>query len=394
MKNTMKKTTLALAIALSLSACGGGGSSEPTTPPSQGGTNPAPVDPTPTTPEQNTTEGNITSSVPVVGISYSSALVHGTRVFNEYKGSGIVIGVMDTGFELSHNEFENIQVALKYNIIDPDNYDSNNPDAWEREDVSEKTSGVQVLGHGTQMLGIMASSDDGSKLTGLIPYASFALASKQDNAYDIDRGNAYYEFNKTGVSVSSNSFRYTPQINTAISDEPTMVMPYYVSEAIVDLATEGYDKKGIVFVFGAGNDNVNLGTIGYYGSFQNRSIDKEVLLVGALDQSGLRAGYSNYGSGVDVFVPAEVGTTITGNNYQIENGTSTATAIVSSIVAMARQARPDVNATVLMDLICKTADHIGSDAYNLPDENGNMRSATYGCGKVNADAFVTAVEEF
>ena len=59
-----------------------------------------------------------------------------------------------------------------------------------------------------------------------------------------------------------------------------------------------------------------------------------VINVGALAEGGTRAGFSNYGTNVDLFAPgASILTTGLSNSHSVKNGTSIAAGFVSGLVA-------------------------------------------------------------
>lgn len=350
----MKKTILAMSLAFMFIGCGGGSSSDDT-----GGTTPPP-------PEENTTL-----------TVYNVSLINGTASFKTYNGSGVVVGIIDTGYEMTHNEFAGLNEVARYNIADPDTYDPAHPELFDRDDISPKAGSD----HGTGILGIIGSNDNDDGITGLASGAGFCLGAMNNitsNPYPQDVSNAYYHFDANGTSVMNGSY-----------GKAGVSLGSAVYNAILDLSVNGNNGKGIVFVFGAGNDGVNLGDT-MYGA----AIDQKIILVGALTASDERQSYSNYGNVIDIFVPDSVYTATLNNGYRYANGTSTATAIVTSVVTLAQEARPDINSTVIMNLMCKTADHIGVEPYDIPDENGNLRSATFGCGKLNADSFISEVEGY
>ncbi len=84
--------------------------------------------------------------------------------------------------------------------------------------------------------------------------------------------------------------------------------------------------KGGVVIFAAGNDGYTNAAPGNYAP---------VIAVGAIDNSGNRASFSNYGDWVDIAAPgAGIYSTIPGNAYDYMNGTSMACPHVSGVAAL------------------------------------------------------------
>jgi len=127
-------------------------------------------------------------------------------------------------------------------------------------------------------------------------------------------------------------------------------------------------------------------------------------VVGATNKTNEKASYSNFGKFIDIVAPGGAWDIVSidkmGNDgysntdyYEKFAGTSAATPIVAGAIALARQARPDLNATIIMDLVRITADKIGSEPYSNCGKLG-CRNDIYGYGKLNLDRFIEAVEKY
>ncbi len=141
---------------------------------------------------------------------------------------------------------------------------------------------------------------------------------------------------------------------------------------------------GIIPVFAAGNNGqVGPGSVGTPGAFAS------VIAVGAVDANGLVADFSGRGpapTGLlkpDVTAPGvDVYSTVP-NGYAYGSGTSFSTPIVAGVLALMREARPDLDFEGLYHLLTRTSDDFGTPG---PDND-------YGWGRVNAYAAVRAAQD-
>ena len=279
--------------------------------------------------------------------TYNLAWIHGTRM-ERFDGSGSVIGIREAMFDLRHPEFAHIDLAY------------NNSRQWNGGHKEDQT-------HGTHILGILAAD---SSLRGLAPKARYALTSTPNH------NRAFEELEEAGAEVINSSFVMADYAGYS-----------YLTKKVTTQTLHAHGGRGIVHVFAAGNQGESIAAgVTFPAAFSDHA-----LIVGELDEGDLTL-CSNYGKDVDVFVQIPVFTTNAGGGYGIDRGSSCSTAVVTAVMAHARTLRPDLNATTLMRLVCATADHIGDVPYDLNDTDGNMRSRLYGCGSLNADAFLDAVE--
>lgn len=376
----MKIIILTIIALLTINGCGGGATtdnsnSSDTTPTTQTTANDN-TQSTPTPPSttkhvvDDTPSSTVTPSttVPTTKKSYDLSQINGSLSAIKYSGKGITIGVMDGGFDLANSEFDGID------IINSD---------YENLVYASSTQKK----HGNSMLQTIGANQSGL-VKGITEGASFVLGNYNDSN---DRANEYSRMSMYGATVINNSWGPTSGYRNFIGDD--------VNSKIQSLSSK------IVFVHSLGNNNTNLeenphnldkSCVGKRYIIPNSdgtcgTIDDDIILVGALNQDGTKQPFSNYGSSADVFVQDTAYVNLNGT-VTTSNGTSSATAIVSSVVAMAQEANPSISPAKLMNLICSTATHIGSDPYDIVDVNGNMRSKTFGCGKLNVDAFISAVE--
>jgi len=164
-------------------------------------------------------------------------------------------------------------------------------------------------------------------------------------------------------------------------------------------------SKGVVVVVAAGNDNADAS--GY-----SPASCSGVITVGAVDLTGGRAPYSNYGPAVEVMAPggntemdangdgyadgvlSTVWDDETGEyGYAFYQGTSMATPHVAGLVALLKAHNRDLTPAQVKDILMRTADPIWCD---VPDGCGaglvNAAAALRAAGSVTTGDFSIALE--
>ncbi|MBQ6483108.1 MAG: leucine-rich repeat protein [Anaerolineaceae bacterium] len=130
---------------------------------------------------------------------------------------------------------------------------------------------------------------------------------------------------------------------------------------ITKLVNYGYD---FLIVKSAGNNGSDLTNNDYFsGCTQNRS---RILVVGAMNQNGELASFSNRGSRIDLVAPGtNIYSTWPQNKYQSQNGTSMAAAFASGIAAMCYSINPSLTASQVKTILCNNAGATASGNYGI-----------------------------
>jgi cell wall-associated protease len=117
--------------------------------------------------------------------------------------------------------------------------------------------------------------------------------------------------------------------------------PFSPGKQWVDDAVRYAAKKGVLLIHGAGNDAVDSDSIPFYPNAFFKSNGEKAdnfITVGASGSSSslLVADFSDYGkTSVDIFAPGvDIYSTIPGNKYEWDNGTSEASPVVAGIAAL------------------------------------------------------------
>ena len=279
-----------------------------------------------------------------------------------YTGEGVRILVIDTGFDLSHNAFQNINVIDQWDVI---NNDSETANQNENEQNSNQDS------HGTKILSLIAANMPG-ELLGTAFDAEFLLAKTEDVSQEIQQeednlvaGLEWGELN--GADIVSISLGYFDWYEYEDMDGNTAV-----TTIAIDIAV----SLGLVCVTGAGN----WANIDWYYIAAPADADS-VISVGAVNNIGEIASFSSRGPTFDGRIKPEVcamGVSVwhvSSNNttdYVTASGTSSSTPLTAGAIALIRQARPDLSPMQLREAILMTA--------SIADNPNN----TYGYGIIDA----------
>ncbi len=287
-----------------------------------------------------------------------------------YHGEGIVIALLDTGFDLSHEAFQNINVIAEYDFVNEDDKTSDHPP---EDDIGQDD-------HGTEVLSVIAGNSPGN-LIGVAYAAGYLLAKTERISYEgmmfeekIEEdwwvaGLEWAELN--GADVVSSSLGYSDWYSYNDMDGVT---------ARTTIAADIAVEKGIVVVVSAGNE----GKSGDWPYISAPADGHGVLAVGAVDSVGTLADFSSIGPTYDGRIKPDVvamgdGTYVVSPNsndrYHRADGTSLATPLVAGTVALLLQALPDTDdPKTLIKLLKYTATRALS-----PDNH-------YGWGMINAEA--------
>ncbi|MDR2512190.1 MAG: autotransporter domain-containing protein [Puniceicoccales bacterium] len=346
-------------------------------------------------------------------------------------GKGVVIGIIDDGIEGDHEDLAANYRADLSKIFSQDESLAGQPQRPIQPDDD----------HGTAVAGV-AAAVGGNKIgvTGAAPFAALAgqrIKLGGDAGADValtprDQADAFLW--KSGVTENGN---YTGEAEIHVKNNSWgMGMPFY------NEGTNTFDKTSIeykavaqasannvIILFAAGNERGDVGTNG--GTrFLNQA--EPVIEVAAFGSDGIYSAYSNYGASIFVTAPSN-STTITygitttdrmGSNFGYNTyvntgtasspapdlpnanytstfgGTSSATPLVSGIVALGKQVAPTMDVRLAKHALASTARLVDAADKSLLSVNGRgwvtnaagyHFNSNYGFGLVDATAFVNKV---
>ena len=291
-----------------------------------------------------------------------------------YTGQGVIVGILDTGFERSHAAFNfglhALNVIAEYDFVDDDGNTQIEPG-----DPSSQHN------HGTLILGCLGAYKPGELVGGAYD-ASFVLAKTEDTTgeYPAEEDNyvAGLEFlEANGVDMQTSSLGYIDWYTQADLDGQT---------AVTTIAVNISTSLGIHHCNAAGNEyhDSNPST----SSLIAPSDAFQVITCGAVESSGEIAGFSSDGPTADGRVKPELLALGSGTDtvdpysttgYTTASGTSLSTPLVACAVACLIEARPYWTVDQMREHLFETADYYV--------EHGTYDPLyVYGYGVVNAFA--------
>lgn len=204
---------------------------------------------------------------------------------------------------------------------------------------------IRVRDHGTHVAGIIgAERGNGIGMDGVADNVELMIvrAIPDGDEYDKDVANAIRYAVDNGANIINMSFSkwMSPR------------------EKWVQKALAYAEKKGVLLVRGAGNSSINVDSVILYPHpYIGKRRISSFLIIGASDAQGNPASFSNFGQKqVDVFAPGDaINSTISGNKYSQQGGTSMASPMVAGVAAMLMAYYPELSAVQVKDIIMRTA---------------------------------------
>lgn len=135
-------------------------------------------------------------------------------------------------------------------------------------------------------------------------------------------------------------------INYAVSQRVQVInlsleSPYGRHSKYLEEAIENAVSKGIIVVVAAGNGEKITHTPIDTANVSPANMDNAIV-VGALDETGTKGSFSNYGDSVDVIAPGvDIPSTYLGGKYALMSGTSQAAPHIAAVAAMFKLAYPN-----------------------------------------------------
>gem|GEM_PF-2430093 len=336
------------------------------------------------------------------GIEWNISQIGASRVWRDFgvDGSGVVIGIIDTGVDMGHP-------ALKtkyrgFNSTAPDNPDHqyNWYDPYRTE-----TSPDDLNGHGSHVLGIALGSEPGEKnQIGVAPGAQWIAARGFNDLMEVPRASS-------AILLACMEFMLEPTPNPDGSGTPDpakapdILLNSWSSglfcAPIFEIAMDNLRHAEILPVFSAGNSGPNPGTIGLPANYET------AFTVGATNPNKELANFSSRGPspcgdfwkpdlsapGVNIRsvlseVPANQFERPERNRgYVVLSGTSMAAPHVAGVAALLKSSDPSLSIAELEAIMIQTADPLTNDSY--PDSP----NFGFGYGLINAYAAVFAIND-
>ncbi|HWP48726.1 MAG TPA: S8 family peptidase [Candidatus Limnocylindrales bacterium] len=252
----------------------------------------------------------------------------------ERGSSNVIIGIVDSGVDYNHED-------LAGKVLKGSDFVNNDEDPMDDN------------GHGTHVSGIAAAISNNHKGIAGVCWNCKILAVK---SVDMD-GSGANTWIANGITYAVDHGARVINLSLGGSN-PSRTMELSIQDAY---------RRGAVIVAASGNDNSN--TVEYPAAFP------EVIAVGATNQQGIKAGFSNYGAYLSVVAPGQaIYSSLPNNRYQAWSGTSMATPHVAGLVGLILSKNPSLSNTQVRSILTSTADDLGDPG----------RDDFFGFGRINA----------
>ena len=280
--------------------------------------------------------------------------------------STIKVAVFDTGFDINHPD-------LAANVFGQ---------GYDADTGTSPSIAANSFPHGTSVAGIIAAKKDNQiGVSGVAPDVSLVSISSELSGSAISLVSKLADgFNwawQNGVDIINNSWGDN-ELRFSILDD-----------AITNALTQGRNGLGCVVVFSSGNQSSNFPI---YPSTSN----PKILSVGAINSSGERGFFSNYGGDLDMVAPGvDIYTTDNephGYNFNsyyhpFFTGTSAAAPFVSGVAALVLSVNPNLTVQEVNTIIESSAEKVRTDLYsytNTIEKTSSTWNNEMGYGLVNA----------
>jgi subtilisin family serine protease len=273
-----------------------------------------------------------------------------------FKGAGMLIAVIDAGFYKTNelpltSHLMNGQIVGTFDFVNP----TNAPDK-----IFDQHT------HGMEVLSIMGGYSDGT-YCGTAPQASFWLMRTENtfSEYPIEADYwicAAEKADSAGVDIINSSLGYSTYDNTDLN----LTYSHLNGSSRISRAANMAVEKGMVVVNSAGNE----GNKSWLHVLTPADASK-ILTVGAMRADSVVTSFSSVGPTADNRIKPDIVAmgyecAIQGVDISITkgSGTSYSAPVISGLVACLWQARPNLKAGEIIQLVKESANH-----YTLPDNS-------------------------
>jgi subtilisin family serine protease len=273
-----------------------------------------------------------------------------------YAGNGVLICVLDTGFNLIHDAFAILDVHAAWDFVNNDPV------------VSNENGQFGSHNHGTWVLGTIAGFAPG-ELIGPAWGATYMLGKTENTDWERhieeDHWVAGSEWADTeGADIITSSLGYLDGFTNGEADYSWTDMDG--NTTVVTLGANIAASRGILVVNSAGNEGAAVAPA---NSLIAPADGASVLTVGAVDANGVRANFSSMGPTADgrtkpdVMAMGVATRTVSANSpsvYGNLNGTSFACPLTAGAAALVLEVNPTFSNLEIIDALRSTADNAGS----------------------------------
>ena len=312
-------------------------------------------------------------------------------------GQGVTVAVLDDGLAIDHVDLAVNAVGPHLNLLDGDPGDPATLDP--------------NLNHGTNVAGLIAAQFNNAEgISGVAPNASLAGIRLLSGALGglIDDADEAQALNYENGTIQIYNSSWGTDDTTLNLEGPGRLAAGALRSGIENGRPDPNNANfnlGSIFVWAAGNG----GAIGDNSNYDGYASSKFTIAVGAVDDSGSRAAYSERGSNLVVVAPSsggaldvlttsfDLGVDQDDNPIRIPEydpgftGTSASAALVSGVVALMLEENPSLSWRDVQDILIRTAVKVDpSNGEWITNAAGLEFNENYGAGMVDALAAVSA----
>lgn len=309
------------------------------------------------------------------------------------RGRNVQIAVVDTGVTVAHPDLQpNLWInpgEIAGNGVDDDgNGFIDDINGWDFNS-NDNNPTPQFSDHGTSVAGVAAARGNNLiGVSGAAPEAQIIGERLIEGATDDTIESLALSYQRNTADIYSNS--WGPSDNGAVLAGPGPLL----LASFADNYFNGRGGLGNIYTWAGGNggDSDNSNYDGYANS-------RFVIGVAAIGNDGVRSFYSERGANILVTAPSNGGplgiTTTAGTStpgYTADfGGTSSATPLVSGVIALILEARPNLTARDVQYILVNTSRQVDASDPGWSRNNGGTGfwiNDKYGFGMVDATAAV------
>ncbi len=261
-----------------------------------------------------------------------------------------IIAIIDGGVDLTHEDLKdkiwiNNREVADNRLDDDGNGFVDDLNGWDFvDDVPAKTA----LPHATHVAGLAAASSNNGRGVAGVDWQARLMSIRALNNYGIGR--------EADIAAGINyaAANGAKIINLSIAGSQS---------AVIQNAIENAYAAGVVVVAAAGNSGRDT-TIYQPSPVCAEPADVNMVLgVGATDDQGKPASFSNYGRCVDISAPGKrIISAVPGNKYQVMTGTSMSAPLAAGVASLYLSLHPNASPAEVINAVSQGSPFVGSKA--------------------------------